>query len=85
VTTCDDSLLPNNRNGTDCQLFVTDCNSDEDTAIAHRAVLGYTEVFYAEWHRHPTNFCEVEVRSFGEIEWLAEAMVWKRTRACSGL
>lgn len=42
--------------------------------------LGAYRVFYAQWHRHPTNFCEVEVRSFGAIEWLAEAMVWKRTR-----
>jgi hypothetical protein len=74
VTHCDDSVLFGNRNGTDCQLFVTDCNIHEDVVIAHQVVLE-PEVLYAKWHRRTTGFCDVEVRSLGANEWLAEAMV----------
>lgn len=74
VKLCDDSVLFGNRNGTDCQLFVTDCNIHEDVVTAHQAVLE-PEVLYAQWHRQPTKFCDVEVRSFRANEWLAEAMV----------
>ena len=74
VKHCDDSVLFGNRNGTDCQLFVTDCNIHEDVVTAHQAVLE-PEVLYAQWHRHPTRSCDVEVRSFRAYGWLAEAMV----------
>ena len=74
MTHCDDSVLFGNRNGTGCQLFVTDCNIHEDVVTAHQAVLD-PQTLYAQWHRHPTMFCDVEVRSFRANEWLAEAMV----------
>jgi hypothetical protein len=74
VKHCDDSVLFGNRNGTDCQLFVTDCNIHEDVVTAHHAVFD-PEVLYAKWHHHPTKSCDVEVRSFRANEWLEEAMV----------
>ena len=70
VTHCDDSVLFGNRNGTGCQLFVTDCNIHEDVVTAHQDVLD-PQTLYAQWHRHATKFCDVEVRSFRANEWLA--------------
>ena len=85
VTTCDSSILFGNINGTDCQLFVTDCNIDEDVVTAHQAVLDRPQVLYAASHGHLPGSCDVEVHSFGADEWLAEAMVWKRTCPCGSL
>ena len=70
MTHCDDSVLFGNRNGTECQLFVTDCNIHEDVVTAHQTVLD-PEVLYPQRHRHPTTLCDVEVRSFGANEWPA--------------
>ena len=52
VTTCDSSILFGNINGTECQLFVTDCNIDEDVVTAHQAVLDHPLVLYAASHGH---------------------------------